>query len=502
MRRIITFAAAGFVTMFNMALGGGEMQCQEVSISGIRPATIADLEAEPGKPFCGVQSDCPADLDGDDTVNVVDLLSLLSQWGPCEGCDADLNGDSIVDVVDLLALLSAWGPCPADEDKRIVAYYIEWGIYGRNYHPMDIPAEKITHINYAFANLGADLKIALGDAYAAIDKYYPGDTWDQPYRGTYNQLNNVLRAEYPHIRTLISVGGWTWSKYFSDVALTEETRAVFAQSCVEFIRQYNFDGVDIDWEYPVCCGLPDNHYRPEDKENYTLLMAELRSQLDAAGVEDDREYLLTIASPAGYDKMENIELGPLAEQLDWMNIMCYDLRGAWDLTMTGHHGALYPNPDDPADPDIAAMYNGEYAIQHHLDEGVPADKIVMGVPFYGRAWGGVPNVDGGLFQPATHVPPGTWDDWASGATGVNDFWEIEQYEASGGYTKFWDDHTKAPYLYNPGAHGGHFIGYDDEQSMGIKVDYVNESGLGGIMLWEITADRNETLLDVIFEGLQ
>ncbi len=168
--------------------------------------------------------------------------------------------------------------------------------------------------------------------------------------------------------------------------------------------------MDIDWEYPVCCGLPDNHYRPEDKENYTLLLTELREQLDAAGEEDEREYLLTIASPAGYDKMENMELGPISEQLDWINIMCYDFRGSWDTSLTGHHAALYPNPSDPADPDIATRYNGEYAIQHHLDQGVPAHKIVVGVPFYGRAWGGVPNVDSGPFQPATHVPPGTWDD--------------------------------------------------------------------------------------------
>jgi len=384
--------------------------------------------------------------------------------------------------------------------RRIIAYYISWAVYVRDYHPLDIPAEKITHVNYAFANIGSDLRVAIGDYYADVDRYYPGDTWDQPYRGAYNQLNNVLRAQHPHLKTFISVGGWTWSTLFSDVALTPESRARFAASCVEHIRAYNFDGVDIDWEYPVCCGHPDNIYRPEDRENFTLLLAELRTQLDSAATQDGRQYLLTIAAPAGYDKVENIEIGEIAQHLDWINVMCYDFRGAWDLEQTAHHAALYPNPDDPADPLIAERYTTDWSLQAWLAAGVPPDQPVMGVPFYGRAWGGVPPADGGLFQPASAVPPGTWDDWASGDTGVNDFWEIEQFAASGNYTSHWDEHSLVAWLYSPDQNGGHFISFNDTDSMAIKVDYVHQHGLGGMMLWEITADRNETLLDVISAG--
>ena len=386
--------------------------------------------------------------------------------------------------------------------KRIVAYYISWAVYVRDYHPLDIPAEKVTHINYAFANIGADLRITLGDPYADVEKWYPGDTWNQPYRGAYNQLNNRLRALYPHVQTLISVGGWTWSGRFSDVALTPESRASFAQSCVEHIQEYNFDGVDIDWEYPVCCGLPGNTYRPEDKENYTLLMAELRGQLDAAGAQSGRYYWLTIAGPAGYDKMENFELGPIAEHLDWVNVMCYDFHGAWELSLTNHHTPLYPNPADPTpDPDIRTKYNTDWALNGWLAGGVPPYKTVMGVPFYGRAWGGVPNANGGLFQPATHVPPGTWDDWVSGPTGVNDFWQIQQFANSGTYTRHWDEHALVPWLYSPNQHGGHFISYDDEASMQLKVEYVLDHHLGGMMFWEVTADRNQTLVNIIHDGL-
>lgn len=453
---------------------------------------------------------CVQDLNADGDVNINDILALIGAWGPCSNpanCAADFDANAQVDTDDLMAMIGVFGPCPdgggdTDVDDRIVAYYIEWGVYGRDYQPSDIPVDKITHLNYAFANIGDDGQIAIGDPYAAIDKSYPGDSWDQPYRGTYNQINNVLKAEHPHLKTLISVGGWTWSGKFSDVALTESSRNLFAESCVEFIRTYNFDGVDIDWEYPVCCGLSGNTYRPEDRGNYTLLLEELRVQLDAAGEADGREYLLTIASAGGVDKLLNYDLAGIAEQCDWVNTMSYDFMGAWDLSIAGHHSALYANPDNPsANDDVRLNYNGAGSVQPWLDAGVEPDKLVMGVPFYGRAWGGVGNTNNGLFQSGSFVPPGTWDDWSSGATGVNDFFEIEEMLASGLYTRHWDDQAKVPWLYSASQHGGHFVSYDDAESMQYKIDYVQDLNLGGVMFWEITGDRNETLLNVIHEGL-
>lgn len=457
----------------------------------------------------GSNPNCPHDTDNDGRVDVSDLLLLIQSWGTCidpSNCASDFDNDGTVGIYDLMSLLAVYGDCAGDGgpdgDARVVAYYIEWGIYGRDYQPSDIPIDKITHLNYAFANIDADGRIAIGDSYAAIDKSYPGDTWDQPYRGTYNQINNVLKAQYPHLKTLISVGGWTWSGRFSDVALNDASRALFAESCVDFIRTYNFDGVDIDWEYPVCCGLNGNTYRPEDRLNYTLLMQELRQQLDAAGAVDSKTYLLTIASAGGVDKLANYDLAGIAQQCDWINTMSYDFMGAWDLSITGHHSALHANPDNPSpNDDVRLHYNAVGSVQPWLNAGVEANKIVLGVPFYSRTWGGVPDIDGGLFQSATSVPPGTWDDWSSGATGINDFTEIETMIASGAYTRYWDDQAKVPWLYSPTQHGGHFVSYDDAESMQYKIDYVNSTGLGGVMIWEITADRNQTLLDVIGAGL-
>ncbi len=499
---------------------------------------------------------CEQDLNGDSVVDINDILALVTHWGACAdptNCHGDFDGGGGIDANDLMVMLMVFGACgssgegeeggdpggdgggengddngednggddggdsgdgsdegsegnsggsDSDPDDRIVAYYIEWGIYGRDYQPSDIPVDKITHLNYAFANIGDDGRIAIGDSYAAIDKSYPGDTWDQPYRGTYNQINNVLKSAHPHLKTLISVGGWTWSGKFSDIALTDDSRSVFAESCVDFIRAYNFDGVDIDWEYPVCCGLGGNTYRPEDRGNYTLLMEELRAQLDAAAEEDGREYLLTIAAAGGVDKLANYDLAGIAAQCDWINTMSYDFAGAWDLSIAAHHSGLHANTANPSSNDnVRLHYNAAASVQPWLDAGVDSTKVVMGVPFYGRAWGGVGSNNGGLFQSGSTVPPGTWDDWSSGATGVNDFSQIEDFLASGDYTRYWDDQAKVPWLYSASQHGGHFISYDDAESMQHKVDYVEELDLGGIMFWEVTGDRNETLLDVIHDGL-
>ncbi|MDP6890198.1 MAG: glycosyl hydrolase family 18 protein [Phycisphaerales bacterium] len=512
---------------------------------------VVPLSSQDGS---GNDSQCEHDLNADNAVDISDVLILISSWGLCSdptNCASDFDGNGSVDVDDLLVMVVAFGSCVAgggsdnggdnpggggddngdgnpgdggndngggsssdggddagnsggetDPDDRIVAYYIEWGVYGRDYQPSDIPVDKITHLNYAFANIDDDGRIAIGDPYAAIDKSYPGDTWDQPYRGTYNQINNVLKAAHPHLKTLISVGGWTWSGRFSDVALTEISRRKFAESCVNFIRTYNFDGVDIDWEYPVCCGLSGNTYRPEDRDNYTLLMEELRSQLDAAAAEDGSEYLLTIAAAGGVDKLANYDLVGIAAQCDWINTMSYDFAGAWDLSITRHHSGLYANTSNPSsNENVRLHYNTKGSVQPWLDAGVDPHKIVMGVPFYGRAWGGVGSNNGGLFQSGSTVPPGTWDDWSSGATGINDFSQIEELLASGNYTRYWDNQAKVPWLYSASQHGGHFISYDDAESMQHKVDYVEDLDLGGIMFWEITGDRNDVLLDVIHDGL-
>lgn len=366
---------------------------------------------------------------------------------------------------------------PIAAESKIVGYFIEWGVYDRNYHVKDIPAEKLTHINYAFAKI-VNGECALFDAYAAIDKAYSGDKPEGgTLRGSFNQLIQ-LKKKHPHLKTLISVGGWTLSRPFSDVALTNESRGKFAKSCVAFIKKYGFDGVDIDWEYPVGGGLQGNTTRKEDKPNYTLLLAELRKQLDEAGTTDKKQYLLTIAAPAGPRIIGNLEIDKLHKHLDWINVMAYDFHGSWDA-MTHFNAPLFAIKDDPAKDAMSKQLNVDAAITTYLTAGVPPEKIVLGVPSYGRGWAGVGNENNGLFQTKKSIPKGTWEE------GNFDYKDLAKNYV-GKFQRHWHDEAKVPWLYD--AKSGVMISYDDPESLKLKAKYARDMKLGGVVFWELSAD--------------
>ncbi|TSC33658.1 glycosyl hydrolase family 18 protein [Corallococcus sp. Z5C101001] len=386
---------------------------------------------------------------------------------------------------------------PPPGGKRIVGYFTAWGIYGRNYQVSNVPASKLTHINYAFSNISADGKCVLGDSFADIDKGfgYPGE-WDPgALRGNFRAFKELKKTN-PQLKLLISIGGWSWSKYFSQVAATAASRTAFVKSCVDLYVKGQFpgvtpangvgvfDGIDVDWEYPTGGGLPDNISSPADKVNYTLLMQEFRTQLSAVTSQTGQPYLLTIASGASPDLLANKqETVKLAGILDWINVMSYDYHGAFESTVN-FHSALNRVTGDPGAND--GFYT-DGSISKMLQLGVPASKIVLGVPFYGRGWGNVPNVNNGLFQ--SGVPTkGTWDDGQSGLTGVFDYKDLKaNYERAGsGYTKFLHPESKQAYLYSPSTKV--WVAYDDPESVAAKSDYILAKGLGGAMFWELSGD--------------
>ena len=314
----------------------------------------------------------------------------------------------------------------------MIGYFAQWGIYGRNYRVKNIDtsgsAAKITHINYAFGNVRnnrcevgvtqpSDPNTGVGgDAFADYTKAFgagesvsgAADTWDQPLRGNWNQLKQ-LKAKHPSLKVLISLGGWTWSRGFSSAA-RPENRVAFVASCVDAYIRGNlpvtdgaggagaaagvFDGIDLDWEYPVACGLTCG--TPEDNANFTALLAEFRRQLNAVRP----GLLLTIAAGAGVDKVARHRSGArIAQYLDYINVMTYDFHGTWDA-QTNHHSALFDSPNDPSTGD-QKFYNSNDAMEAFLSRGVPASKLNLGIGFYGRGWTNVPNVNNGLYQSGT-----------------------------------------------------------------------------------------------------
>jgi chitinase len=384
-------------------------------------------------------------------------------------------------------------------DHNVVGYFTAWSVYGRDYHVTDIPADLITHINYAFANIDPGTgTIMLGDAYADIDKFYPGDSWEPgSLRGSFHQLQ-ILKENHPHLKTLISVGGWTWSAHFSDVALTDNSRQIFAASVMDFITEYEFDGVDIDWEYPVEGGLGSNTYRPEDRENFTLLLAELRDQLDVLEQQHNREYLLTAATAAGPGNIENLELDLIHQYVDWINVMTFDFHGPWLFNegdpVTNFNAPLVAASDDPNPEPFHSQFNVAAALRTYMQGGVPASKLHMSLPFYGRGFAGVPNQNDGLFQSYTGPSNGTWEN------GVFDYWDIEQnYENQNNYESHWHNQAKVPWLYNSTA--SVFISYDNPASIREKIYLAEYMDLGGVMFWEFSGDKYSVLLNEVASTL-
>jgi chitinase len=367
---------------------------------------------------------------------------------------------------------------------RVVGYFVAWGVYGRNYHVKNIvdsrAAETLTHINYAFANI-TNGACAIGDSYAEYDRFYDAaasvdgqpDTWDAgALRGSFHQLQK-LKAMYPRLRVLISLGGWTWSAGFSAAAAPAQ-REAFVSSCIElFITDPRwaglFDGIDVDWEYPARCGntCSDN---PEDTENFTALLAEFRRQLDAVrpGLE------LTIAAPAAADKVGAIEVDRIHPHLDAINLMSYDLHGPWE-PRTNFHAALHPVA---ADPDRALGFTTDESVQLWLDRGTPAAKLVVGLPFYGRGWSGVAASADGLYQTATAAASATYE------AGIEDYEVLAELGAE--FMPFRHDEAQAFWVYNASA--GVFWTYDDPMSIATKTRYAHERGLGGVMFWELSGD--------------
>ncbi|MEA3321097.1 MAG: glycosyl hydrolase family 18 protein [Bacillota bacterium] len=351
-----------------------------------------------------------------------------------------------------------------EADYKMVGYYAGWSSYS-GFNVANIDASKLTHINYAFANISPDGEIVVGDP--AID------------HENFNDMQQ-LKKQHPHLKTMISVGGWTWSKNFSDAAATEASRAKFAESVRRFILENGFDGVDLDWEYPVSGGHPNNINRPEDKRNYTLLLKTIRETLNDQEKKDGKEYLLTIAAGASSSHAANMELAELHQYVDYIQLMTYDINGEWD-ELPGLNAPLYPDPNSA----FSWQWSVQDGIITYLKSGVPAYKLVIGLPFYGRVFHNADSANNGLYQSFR------WGTSFSYAKLESD------YINKNGFKRYWLEDTEVPILYD----GNTFISYDDEESIVKKTKFLKDKGLGGAMLWELSQDPERVLLERIYTEL-
>ncbi|MEW5248235.1 chitinase C-terminal domain-containing protein [Microbulbifer sp. 2201CG32-9] len=467
----------------------------------------------------------------------------------------------------------------ADLPRRVIGYFTSWrnGANGQpSYLVKDIPWSKVTHINYAFAHIGDDNRLSVGNT-ADPDNPATGMTWpaipgaemddDFSYQGHFNLLSK-FKKQFPQVKTLISVGGWAETGgYFNesgdrvanggfytmttngDGSINRADIETFADSAVAFIRRYGFDGVDIDYEYPTSmndAGNPldfgvANPLRAALMNSYVELMRVLREKLDIAGAQDNTHYLLTIASPSSGYLLRGMETMQITRYLDYVNVMTYDLHGAWN-EYVGHNSALF---DNGADPELAAagiystsQYGGlgylniDWAVKYFRGS-LPPGRINIGIPYYTRGWQGVTGGNQGLGGTAplpdqTQCPVGTggWAKCGYGAIGIDNMWHDLDENGSevgagsnpmwhaknlengilgsylsaygldpagdpddalvGVYARNYDSVSRSPWLWNQTKKV--FLSTEDNQSMAAKVQYVSDQGLGGIMFWELAGD--------------
>jgi GH18 family chitinase len=341
------------------------------------------------------------------------------------------------------------------QDKPVIIGYV--GGY-KGLINVNVSPKKLSVINYAFVDVKDNRAWLHREATDTIN---------------FRRLNE-LKKQNPALKIVISIGGWTWSGKFSDAVLTDTSRAAFAASAADIVRKYDLDGVDIDWEYPGRPGLEGNIYRPEDKQNFTLMFRDLRHALDSIKQQTHKDYLLTTAVGGFASFLDNTEMGKAQQYLNYVNLMTYDFSD----TVATHHTNLYNSNL------YKTQKYADNAVNAFIAAGVPANKLVMGLAFYGRVYNLSSDTKRGIGEKILNR------DRGKGYSTIKD-----SLVNRNGYVRYHDRKAKASYLYN--ASKRQFITYDDEWSVKKKCKYVLSKKMGGVMFWEYSSDPKEYLLDEV-----
>lgn len=418
-----------------------------------------------------------------------------------------------------LALTTAAALSLPTQANVVAGYFADWQ-YENEANPYtvkDIPAENLTHIIYAFLSMcgphtGASEEVQamvaeqcegkdpftaiLVDAKSALEVDFGNVKVDVPYKGHFAQLAQ-LKSDHPNIKILPSFGGWTMSEPFHAMAKDPESMKHFSKTAAELIAKYDFfDGIDLDWEYPGGGGLTTSPWNPDTKltdeekaserDAFTFLVKTMRGDLDALEKQTSREYELSTAVGVAA-KSAQIDWKSASQYLTNMFAMTYDYLGGWG-TQTGHMTNLH------ATDDSWWGMGSDVFINQMIEQGIPAEKLVIGAAFYGRGWQGTKDFDGNNVKGDLISEQGA--QFGTGENGYFMFWDlVNNYGDKQGYEYKYDEKAQAPYLWNPEKKV--FISFEDQRSIKAKAQWAKSAKLGGIFTWELSGDPSGELVEVM-----
>nr|SAY40524.1 Chitinase 3 [Macrobrachium rosenbergii] len=367
----------------------------------------------------------------------------------------------------LLLLLSLFGVfLSSTKAEVVVCYFSSWAVYRPGegkFDVEDVDPALCTHLIYAFAGLNPttnEIKV--------LDPW--NDLCDGGGKCAYDRFVK-LKKRNVNLKTILGVGGWNeGSTTYSAMAADPAKRKTFVNSSIALLKTHGFDGLDMDWEYPTQRGG-----NPEDYTNFITLLSDLKEALHAEGM------ILTAAVSAGKQTIDPAyDVPAMSQHLDLINLMAYDLHGSWEK-FTHHQSCLYPHPDDTGDN---LYLNGDFAVNYWLEKGAPANKLVLGIPLYGRTWRLDSTSETGFYAPASQAGIAGPFTRQNGFLGYN---EICDFQMTEDWTIVHDPAMHEPYSYSF-SHNQIWVSYEDPDSVAIKAQYALDKGLAGCMVWSVETD--------------
>ncbi|KAF5023585.1 hypothetical protein F66182_4343 [Fusarium sp. NRRL 66182] len=350
--------------------------------------------------------------------------------------------------------------------KRNMLYFTNWGIYkdGANFQPKNIPVKEITHILYSFAKVSPkDGTVASSDSYADTNMRFEGDSWNDAGNNVYGCVKQLylLKKKNRNLKVLLSIGGWNGSPDLASGVRTQAGQNRFIATAVKLITDWGFDGIDVDWEYPA---------NAQEAQTYIKLLAGLRQALDKHSTSNKLNYhfLLTVATSATSNHYNIMNMRGMDRYLDGWHLMAYDYAGPWDTT-TAHHANVYLSKPNP----LSTKFSTDKAVSDYIASGVAPNKILMGMPLYGRSFA---KTDG-LGKPFQGVGGGSLEPG---------MYSLKNLPRPGATTQH-DTKLMTAITYDKNKR--ELVTFDDVTTGKLKAGYINQRGLGGAFYWEASGDK-------------